>query len=570
MSVKIKGNYLHATYSLLVIVAGLFLLVVLFADLDLDKSREFAVLIMLGILIEWLAVDFPLGRLSGGFSLILASLLVYNLSASVWIGALAFFVGNGMAGRGNPMRTLLFNTSQQVLTMYGAVYLFKLIWGREVTISVYLIALIGLYFIVNNLLVYIYAYPGRTVTRMHSWRDALRWDALSYFFSVPFGIVIAILYLKTGVSAALLLFIPLLTVQFILRLYVRSELVNKELRAVYEITRSLGSQSEFKKIPFILLKEMRKVVPFHTGVVYLWENKDRCFKAVSAFGPYSDQVGKESINAGEGFWGWAISNGEPEIIFNSRIDPRVKGEQGLSQVLRSFLIIPLIGEVGPLGLVVIGEKKAMAFSEEDLQAAVSLCATLTATLSNQLLAERVAKYRDWDAMTGLLNRKTFYLQAGDTFKDAVSSEGGKASLVLIDLDILGHINDGWGQKAGDKIIAEMGYILKSLDMPGVYAGRYGDDEFALILPGFDEQKTLKLVHKIRSGLADHVFSDEYPLLRIKASFGIAVGPEDGETFDYILKRAALALRQAKKNGRDRIVTDTELKGRHAGRSGWIT
>jgi diguanylate cyclase (GGDEF)-like protein len=140
----------------------------------------------------------------------------------------------------------------------------------------------------------------------------------------------------------------------------------------------------------------------------------------------------------------------------------------------------------------------------------------------------------------------------------------------MDLDILGHINEGWGQEVGDRMVAELGRFLKSVDLPDSQAARYGDDEFALLLPGFDEQKALFLAHEIRGELADYSFSEDYPLLRIKVSVGIAVAPDDGEGFEQLLKAAARALERAKKNGRDRIVTAAEMKGRLSGRSGWIT
>jgi len=579
MNMAVRRNYIHIFYSFGVTVLGLGLLLRLFGDLDLDRSSEFAALVLLGILVEWLAVSFPLGRLSGGFSLVLGSLLIYNLSASAWISSVAFFVGNGIANRGNPIRTSVFNMAQHVLTLYASVRLTGIIWGSEMgrltlngskTAFLQLITLIILYYAINHILVYIYTYPGRKGARMHSWQDTLRWDALSYFFSAPFGVVMAVLYQTSGMSAALLLFLPVLTVQFVLGLYVRSELVNKELRAVYEISRRLASHTDFREIPPVLLKEMHRAISFHTGVIYLWQEEARSFIAAAAYGPYREQLEKGIIHTGDGFWGWVIGNGEPEIIFDSKIDPRVKSEQGLSQVLRSLLVIPLAGEAGSLGLVIIGEKKAMVFSEQDLQVAMSLCGTLTASLSNRLLAERMERHRSRDPMTGLLNRKHFYLNGCRVFQRCLQEEGGNIALILVDMDILGHINEGWGQEQGDNMITELGRIIRYLDIPGMQAGRYADDEFALLLPGFNEEKALNLAAELRNELLDLSFSEDYPLLRIKVSVGIAAGPEDGETFEKLIQAAGMALKAAKKNGRDRVETASRLRDRYRGKSNWIT
>ncbi|HBV96270.1 MAG: hypothetical protein JL50_02035 [Peptococcaceae bacterium BICA1-7] len=572
-----RKSYIHAAYSLTVTAVGLGLLIMLFGSLDLDKSREYAVLIVMGILVEWLAVNFPLGRLSGSFSLMLGALLIYNPSASAWISSVAFFIGNGIANRGNSVRTSVFNMAQQVLSLYGSVLLFGMIWKKNLEGVLWsgpvgflqLLTFIALFFTINHVLVYIYAYPDRKGARMHSWQNTLKWDILSYFFSAPFGIAMAVLYQKTGILAAFLLFLPILTVQYILGLYVRSELVNKELRAVYEITRKLGSGEDFGKIPGLLLKEMRRAISYHTGVVYLWQEKTGKFISSAAFGPYRGELEKGSINPGEGFWGWVTGNGEAEIVFDSKIDPRVKNEQGLPQVLRSLLVIPLVGEAGTLGLVIVGEKKAMAFTEQDLSAAMSLCGSLSATLSGRVLAERLERYRLRDPMTGLLNRSSFYRSGIQSFEEIQSSGEGCVALLLMDIDILGHINEGWGQETGDRMIIELARMVRTLEIPGVRAGRYGDDELGLVLPGFDEQKAVALAGEIREILTDYNFAREYPLLRIKVSIGVAAGGPE-EAFEKLAAEAGRALRKAKKDGRDRVIAASELKGRYSGRGSWLT
>lgn len=572
-----RKNYIHAAYSLVVTLVGLGLLFKLFGNLDLDKSREFAVLIIMGVLVEWLAVNFPMGRLSGSFSLMLGSLLIYNLSASAWISSVAFFIGNGIAGRGNSLRTSVFNMAQQVLTLYGAVFLYRLLWKKSLDGVLWsgpvgflqIITLIALFFIINHILVYIYAYPGRKGARMHTWQNTLKWDILSYFFSAPFGIIMAVLYQKTGIMAAFLLFLPILTVQFILSRYVRSELVNRELRAVYEITRRLGAGEDFRKIPGLLLKEMRRAIPFHTAVVYLWQEKTRNFVAAAAYGPYRSQLEKGEINSGEGFWGWVISNGEAEIIFDSKVDPRVKNEQGLPQVLRSLLAIPLVGEAGPLGLIIVGEKKAMSFSEQDLSAAMSLCGSLSAALSGRVLAEKLERYGSRDPLTGLLNRNSFYRSGVQALSEIQSAGEGNLALLLMDIDILGHINEGWGQEAGDRMIVQLARVVRALDYPGIRAGRFGDDEIGLILPGFDEQKSVDLAFEIRDLLSDRVIDSEHQLLRIKVSIGAAAFTDE-EGFDQLIIKAGRALAKAKKDGRDRVYCASQLKGRYYGRDSWLT
>jgi diguanylate cyclase (GGDEF)-like protein len=383
-------------------------------------------------------------------------------------------------------------------------------------------------------------------------------------------VVMAILYSLVGLGPMLLLVIPILAVQLILRRYIRTELVNRELRAVYEINKALGDNVSSREIPEILLREMQRAINFHTGIVYLRLPDGRHYSCAGVLGPYSEQLEKDIVTSGEGFLGWTVENGEPDIVFNSRIDPRVKGDQGLPQVFRSLLVVPLLSEMGPLGLVVIGEKKELCFSESDLAVAVSLSGRVTVSLINEIQQERLEILKKRDSATGLLNRKAFFALASQSFEKMADFEEQKIALALLDLDILGHINDGWGQEVGDAMVNRLGNYLGSLESDQIYVGRYGDDEFSILFLGQGEESALELLEKIREDFARYEFSEDYPLLRIKFSVGLAVAPEDGKDFEQLLKGAGKALAKTKKNGRDQILTMTELKGRLSGRSKWLT
>ncbi|NTW04874.1 MAG: GGDEF domain-containing protein, partial [Peptococcaceae bacterium] len=498
----------------------------------------------------------------------------------VWISSVAFFIGNGAVNKNNSLRTTAFNMSQQILTLYVTVFITGLIWGKEINTALlmetpyagafYLVVFIVLYFIINHIFVYIYTSPDRDGLRIHSWKDTLRWDGLSYLFTTPFGVVMAILYSLVGLGPMLLLVVPVLAVQLILRRYIRTELVNRELRAVYEINKALGDNPSLKEIPEILLSEMQRAINFHTGIVYLRTPEGRHYSCAGVLGPYSEQLEKDIITSGEGFFGWTIENGEPDIVFNSRIDPRVKSDQGLPQVFKSLMVIPLPGEIGPLGLVVIGEKKALSFSEGDLAVAVSLSGRVTVSLINEIQQERLEILKRRDPVTGLLNRKVFVLKGRQAFEKKADYDEKRVALALLDLDILGHINDGWGQEVGDAMIYRLGNFLGSLESELIFVGRFGDDEFSILFLEHDEEMAMEFLEKIRDDFARYQFSEDYPLLRIKFSIGLAVAPQDGKDFDQLLKGAGKALAKAKKNGRDQIVTMTALKGRLSGRSKWLT
>jgi len=81
----------------------------------MDRVRELLVIVLLGVLAEWLAVPFPYGQLSGGFVLILSTYAILGPAASVWVAGLATLFGQGIGNRGNPLLITFFNAGQYVL-----------------------------------------------------------------------------------------------------------------------------------------------------------------------------------------------------------------------------------------------------------------------------------------------------------------------------------------------------------------------------------------------------------------------------------------------------------------------
>jgi len=115
-------------YTWLVIGLGVWLLYYTLPLLDLDLGRELLIMVAFGVLAEWLAVVFPQGQLSGGFAVILSTYLIFGPVPAAWVNALATVLGQGVANRGNPLRTTLFNAAQYVPVVLGANFILAN-WG---------------------------------------------------------------------------------------------------------------------------------------------------------------------------------------------------------------------------------------------------------------------------------------------------------------------------------------------------------------------------------------------------------------------------------------------------------
>ena len=152
-----------------------------------------------------------------------------------------------------------------------------------------------------------------------------------------------------------------------------------------------------------------------------------------------------------------------------------------------------------------------------------------------------------DSLTGLANRR----QLDDAFQQASALAKRYArplSIVIFDIDNFKTVNDIYGHLAGDKVLKSIADILDPNTRRGDVRGRWGGDEFMLILSEADISSAQRVAEAIRKAVSDNVIDD---LPRQHCSFGVAQW-NNTETLDGLLERADKALYMAKEKGRNRV------------------
>jgi diguanylate cyclase (GGDEF)-like protein len=196
------------------------------------------------------------------------------------------------------------------------------------------------------------------------------------------------------------------------------------------------------------------------------------------------------------------------------------------------------------------------FQDEDRMTAVSLASHAVVALDNARLHRIVERQALVDGLTGLPNRR----QCEDTLADElarVARFGGPLAVVVADLDWFKDVNDRYGHPAGDAVLREFAALLRESVRDVDLAGRWGGEEFLLILPGTDLVGGAEVAERVRLALEGRVVpaSDGTPI-PVTASFGVAARPP-ARTAAELFATADAAMYEAKRTGRNRVQTAPE-------------
>ncbi|MBR0694668.1 GGDEF domain-containing protein [Bradyrhizobium lablabi] len=166
--------------------------------------------------------------------------------------------------------------------------------------------------------------------------------------------------------------------------------------------------------------------------------------------------------------------------------------------------------------------------------------------------KRIEEFAELDELTGAVNRRSIMRMLGEEIARCTRN-GSDCAIALIDLDHFKRINDVYGHPTGDEALRTFAISvfanIRSIDR----FGRYGGEEFLLVLPGLSEDRAMGVLERLRAIVADLDWSAFSPGMKVTISAGVTTLCP-GESSDTLLARADRALYTAKARGRNRIAS----------------
>ncbi|HHW18926.1 MAG TPA: diguanylate cyclase [Firmicutes bacterium] len=325
---------------------------------------------------------------------------------------------------------------------------------------------------------------------------------------------------------------------------VEKAITSKELTVLFRITQEIRKLLDLKELLDHILHIVAREMGYSNCVILLLDEEGKNLVISASLGMSEHLMGLK-IPEGTGISWWVMKHGIPQNILDVTKDPRYyKGVEGVG----SEVYIPLEVRGKKLGVLLVQKPEKGGFEANDVRLLMAVAGHIAAALEVAQLHEEVKRAADTDALTGLYNRRRFLAALDESIRKASTSAGPvPISVVIVDIDGLKQINDTYGHLAGDEIIKHFAECLSGGFRACDIVGRYGGDEFVVLLPGVSvEAATRRIKDVLSSWKKRRIPISETKSISVPgASFGVASYPDDGSEARVVLSVADNRLLLAK-------------------------
>ena len=331
---------------------------------------------------------------------------------------------------------------------------------------------------------------------------------------------------------------------------------SRQINAIYTATTALLTNLDLESLIGQIIDAAMIAIPNGSnGTLYLIARDTGKLEIRGALGYQENdpRIRKLTLKDNHDFITISVRERRPIIINDLSQDDLIQGEnpEVPQETIHSAIVAPLILGEEALGALCLASDKRNSYNQTDLDVLASFAATVTNAINNAQLHAEVQRQAITDPMTGLYNRRGFF-ELGEHEIERSHRFERPLSAIMLDIDSFKDVNDNFGHAVGDKVLQEIADRVRNNIRRVDVVGRYGGDEFALLLPEIDTNVAANVGERLRYKIQSAPIIADTAQVWVTISLGVTKLTSEQDDLDTLLSRADKALYLAKNLGKNRI------------------
>ncbi len=344
------------------------------------------------------------------------------------------------------------------------------------------------------------------------------------------------------------------------RLFAEAERAAREMTGLYHIGLATTSSLQIDEVLLLLYEQINRVLHPYTFYIGLYD-EDLAELRFDIYVENGEFVPPFRYKLGDGVTAWVIRNRRPVFIrdWEKEIE-QLPFEAGIVGVpTQSLISVPLMAKSKMVGVMSVQAVVADAFDQDHLRLLTSIAGQAALALENAKLHAEVHEQAQRDPLTGAYNHGVFIEKLHSIVHQA-NIDKHTVALIMLDIDHFKPYNDQYGHMVGDDVLRSIVVAIQNHLKSSDIVGRWGGEEFGIILPDVSRVQARLVAERIRHTAAHTTLSDIHNRVipSPTVSQGIALFSEDATTIEELIDKADSALYRAKDLGRNHIAEWAEM------------
>lgn len=320
----------------------------------------------------------------------------------------------------------------------------------------------------------------------------------------------------------------------------------RELEAINATMVDMTTELDLQRLLEAIVKRVTRLLGALESDVALYDPASRSLRVVAAY-PGQENCQPAVIPLGEGIIGKAAQSQKTLLVEDVSVWDALPTPETAS---RTWIAVPLLHKRDLLGVVVVGaDPRERRFTTDDLRLIEMFAQSAAIAIQNATLFSEIQRLARLDALTGALNRRSFYDEAQ---REMLRAERYRnpLSLIMLDVDHFKSVNDRFGHLAGDEALKAVVQVCMAQVRQADWVGRFGGEEFVVLLPETNLEGALAMAQRLCNAVESLHFPGRDESMCITVSVGVAERTPEMTRVEHLLNAADEALYRAKSRGRN--------------------